>query len=413
MLMHQIARKSEARASTGRRWLIAVLFAVGLLCSAASPGSPFDSTSATILQICGLLLPLIAAFIWARPFFQVRAYRESAITTMLVSAFLISSGLSAAIATTQQGSSYPLIFSIGMVSSFIVYGVVWNFGEDRIRFSLEVYCILCTAFTLLTWVSTREPGARFGGVFHPNYWGLLCFTNFCLAFLIKSTVLRSAIQIGNILVIFDAQARSAILAITTAGIILAYFGWRTMRVRQNEKLLILLTGILMCAALGFFLRNEWFMFFSETFRLDDQYRGTASGFTGRTELWEDGWEIFKQNPFFGIGPRMEANYMQDNATNAHSGYISIFSQYGAIGASLFFTLALIRIVKLWSQAIESRPMANVGTAFICGYGVNAIFDPKLLNIGNPVSLLMLMFLFLPTGGSRRKLPFAPSRHVSM
>ena len=337
-------------------------------------------------------------------FLRPRVYKQSPAARILIGMFLCSAAISAGIASIVQNDTYPLIFTAGIAAAFVVCAGFWTFGEGQVVIALKTYCLTSSALFVVAWLLTRQPGTRFGALIHPNLWGLLCFANFSLSGLIPRSALRTAVQTGNLAIILDAQSRTALLATLVSAAVLAYFGLRSLRWRKHDKLLLTLAIVSVALASGFTLKRQIVTTFSDAFMLDDQYRGMGTGFSGRTELWEQGIAEIKDNPIFGVGPRMEVNYVS-GLGYSHSGYISTFAQYGVVGGTLFFSLVLVCVRRLWEMVVDRRPYIGVAISFVVGYGTVAIFEPKLISIGNPASLIALIFLLLPRESTMSRLIF--------
>jgi O-antigen ligase len=65
--------------------------------------------------------------------------------------------------------------------------------------------------------------------------------------------------------------------------------------------------------------------------LEDKYRGVGSGFTGRTDAWQEAYQFFEDNPFFGVGFRVHGQYMSGVIKSAHNGYLSMLADAGLAG----------------------------------------------------------------------------------
>jgi len=380
---------------------VSAALALALLCSAISAGFEETGGLSTLLQLPGILIPLSLGIGMLGPrFLEAPAWQKSPESGLLKTLFYASATISASLAALKFFDPFPLLFDGGIVLAFIVWSGVWRLEEEAVWSGLRAYCFLSTAAAVAIVIATGHRGVRFETFFHPNLWGLLCYSNFCFAGLFRKATLRIPIQAGNVVVILAAQSRSSLLATMVAGAVFCFFAVRSSRIRKEDKLLALIAAAGTCAVLAFLLREQLANSVSQALLLDDPYRGTSTGFTGRTELWQSGLRMIESYPLFGVGPRMEGHYMPGALPYAHSGYISTFAQYGLIGGTLFFGLVLIRARKLWLMAGRLRPGARVGAVLVVSYAVEAIFDPKLLSIGNPASLLLLAFLFLP--GARKR-----------
>jgi hypothetical protein len=393
-------RRQGIRKAHGSDSFVVGGLALSLLCSAAS--AAFEGTTVSMaLQLAGIVIPLaLGVALAGRRFAGAPVWRRSPEAALLTFLFLLSATVSACLAAAKYFDGYPLAFNTGTILAFIVWGGIWALDEESVWSAFRLYGLLSTAAIVTVWIATRHSGERFQSVLHPNLWGLLCFTNFCVSGLIRGAIVRVPMQVANILVILDAQSRSALLSTLVAAAVMCFFAARATRVRKEDAALMLIAAAVVCALLGFLLREKLVEYFAVAFRLNDLYRGSATGFSGRVELWQRGLAMIESNLLFGVGPRMEGNYITGDIQYSHSGYLSTLAQYGVIGGTLFFSVALLRARALWRMAMRRRPGAWVGAALIFGYAAEAAFEPKLLSIGNPASLLVLAFLLLPARAMR-------------
>ncbi len=388
-------RANKIRNEFRNHWLIGVALGVSLSCSAVS--AAFEGAAGSVvLQLAGILLPLALGIALAgQRFVLAPVWRRSPEAALLTFLFLVSATVSACLAAAKYYDLYPLAFNAGTILAFVVWGGIWALDEDSVWSAFRLYGLLSTTAVVAVWIVTRHSGERFQSLLHPNLWGLLCFANFCISGLMRGAIVRIPLQLANILVILDAESRSALLSTLVAAAVMCFFAARSARVRKEDAALTLIAATVVSIAAAFLLREKMADYFALAFRLNDRYRGSATGFSGRVDLWQRGLAMIGSNPLFGVGPRMEGNYITGEIQYSHSGYISTLAQYGVIGGTLFFSMALLRARALWRMAMRRRQGALVGAALVLGYAAEAAFEPKLLSIGNPVSLLLLAFLLLP------------------
>ena len=129
--------------------------------------------------------------------------------------------------------------------------------------------------------------------------------------------------------------------------------------------------------------------------LDDKYRGVGSGFTGRTDAWQEAYQFFVDNPWFGVGFRVHGQYMSGVIKSAHNGYLSMLADSGLVG--LITALALIGACakRLMGMARAGDHLAIIGLSFVVGYLFIAFFERLLINFGSATSTLMWIFLLMP------------------
>lgn len=361
--------------------------------SGVSPG--FSNSTETLLQTCSLLLLLsIGLVLKGRRFVEAPLYARSPFSALLVLLFLGSAVISG-LGAEDRGQSLLLVGGIAIC--LLVSGGAWSMSDREVKNALAVYAVAAAAASLGMWLAYRESGHRLAALVHPNYWGLICFGSFCLAGLVRSDYLSAAIRLISVLVILDAQSRTALLATAVSAIITGYFRLRAAPIRSDIKAGLLVGIAVFLAAISLVFTTELTGMLTQVFLLDDPWRGGGTGFTGRTELWRAGYDLFRAHPFFGVGAGMQKLFITGfgEIDHPHNGYLNTLDQFGAIGTGIFLVLSGISSRRLWQMAKTSTPGASIGIALVCGYALEAIFEPKLLNIGNPVSVITLMFLLQP------------------
>jgi O-antigen ligase len=138
---------------------------------------------------------------------------------------------------------------------------------------------------------------------------------------------------------------------------------------------------------------------SSLFFLNDRYRGLGTGFTGRVDAWQEALDLFQQNPAFGVGFRMHERYMT-TLSSAHNGYLSLLAEVGVVGTIPVFGLATLGGWRLFRRAVAGDSMAIFGFAFFSGYALLVVFERLFLNMGNPTSILVWIFLMI--GGRHQR-----------
>jgi O-antigen ligase len=128
---------------------------------------------------------------------------------------------------------------------------------------------------------------------------------------------------------------------------------------------------------------------------DDRYRGIGTGFTGRSDAWAESFNLFLQNPLFGVGFRVHSMYMT-TLSSAHNGYLSTLAEAGVAGFLALMALTVVCCRRLLRAAWTGDDLAVVGTSLVSGYLFVALFERYFINFGNPTSALVWLFLFMPS-----------------
>lgn len=136
------------------------------------------------------------------------------------------------------------------------------------------------------------------------------------------------------------------------------------RLTGRQKLAVLLTvSLLVCGAFAFVPSTSW----DRLSTVPNEFeQGTL---TGRTIIWEAGWEIFHEHPFVGIGANafrlivsrvLEEPIRTDQtamppAPPAHNTFLSVLVEQGVIGFALFCALLIALALSL--RTLPTLPQA--------------------------------------------------------
>ena len=163
-------------------------------------------------------------------------------------------------------------------------------------------------------------------------------------------------------------------------------------------LLIVLFGALMVA--GSFTLSS----------LSAAYQGSRgyidSILMGRISVWTAGWDVFTENPVFGVGPGSFPRFLDKYQgvvpalyahENAHNYYLQLLAETGVIGTVLFLTVVGISI---WKAIQFLRNQKIVSDPTLAMYGLlSAILVVLLTSItGHPLLLVKLQYFFWGTLG---------------
>jgi len=261
------------------------------------------------------------------------------------------------------------------------------------------------------YVDTRVQGRLTLGTAHPNFLGIVSFGLAVSALAVRPRILAALLIAGNIFIIIETESRSALGAVLLALLVFALLHAYQVRERRGALALI---GVIFCAAIVAVLYygtiESWF---SSLFFLNDRYRGLGTGFTGREGAWQEAIDLFMENPVLGVGFRMHERYMTVTPS-AHNGYLSILAETGIVGSAPLLVLTAILLWRLLREALGGEPIAILGFSFVTGYLFISFFERLFLNMGNPTSILVWIFLLVPrlsTSGTRSR--FRGTRRASM
>ena len=231
---------------------------------------------------------------------------------------------------------------------------------------------------------------------HPNLVGFL-FGAGAMVLLAKASIVDGRgkwIYIGatliSVLFVIAASARASVLALLVSATILLCI--------NVNRLGIKLVGGVFLSMFVFSVVNfgDVYAYLFEILDLASEQRGIESGASGRTELWQlgfdrmlhqGGWQLF-----FGEGLRSsEAEIIGFHTENS---YITIMLDSGIIFGSLVIFAILLNVLRAFNLAYREvhgkSYFYNALLGMMLFVVIESIFNRYLIGIGNPLSLLFIM-----------------------
>jgi O-antigen ligase len=340
-------------------------------------------------------LPLFLLFSGNRPVgFELFALSSHLEITAL--ALFFGSGLVSALLSIEPLTSTE--FLVLTLMTLALCARAWGISAQGVYDGLGLYAFLgaCT-LVALTVLFGFEAEERLGSFRNPNGIGLLCYGCAVLSLFLHKWYLRAIALVFSFYILFLTGSRTSAI-----GMIVAFsaFWLPTLVAAAPWKKLaaaVLAFGAFIVAAIYWDALSG---FLNDFFAVDDPHRGLTSGFSGRDVLWQYAWQLFVENPFFGVGFRLHDLYFAMSNPDiampgsAHNGFLAALAELGLVGSIPLFVWILSRLSPLWQSFWQDRE-ARVLFAFVCGYVFIAMFERFLLALGNPTSLAFLLILARP------------------
>jgi O-antigen ligase len=215
---------------------------------------------------------------------------------------------------------------------------------------------------------------------HPNLGGEI-FTAGVFASLIGQDLKRNAVQaVVLAAAVMVLQSRAALLTIMVM-CIMKYLD--VFDFRRGVFYIISVVGAT-CIAIAV---AAFFVDFNSIFLVNDQYRGADTGFVGRTELWQYGWDAFISAPIFGNGYGF---YYDNEVGGAHNFFIYLLVLFGMFGV-----LLLAMYIFLGYVLYKNNP--RVGRVLL-GFALLCIFNDRLFDLNPFPFFLHVTLLTVPRIG---------------
>jgi hypothetical protein len=334
-------------------------------------------------------------------FFMISRYRFMprglpTARTLVLMGFLLFAGLSG----FASPAPWQSLGQLGMMA--VVLLVILQFSTNLTsrgyESGLKIYCILGLA--ILVWFALYDykPGMRLGtgrDIMNPNAIALVAASIAVAAMAYRAWLLRYSFMITAAAALYMTGSRASALFMLIAISV-------TVLVRQRQMkqgTMLAVAGLGALAVISILLFGEFLIERSEEFlALGSVHRGVTSGVTGRIDAWGATWELFLQNPLFGVGFRAHEHTLKV-ATSAHNGYLAMLAEIGIFGFSCAIVFILMGLTVLWRKTRHEELLWTHSVLFglAVGYMVLGMFERYLINIGNPTSLLFLLSVLLPPG----------------
>jgi len=303
---------------------------------------------------------------------------------VLVGYFLVAHGLK-----SKKQINLFILLIIGLTSILAYQGVLQGLTGTSAGGMTPIYQNVVNADGF----SSALPRIRWYGPFNdPNDLGLalVLVMPFLLNFLFeKRWVFTVPLMALGLYAIYLTNSRGAMLSLAAS-----IFAYLVLRFRSMRGVVL---GIIL-AALG--------MIFGPS-RMSNMSAAEESA-NGRLEAWYEGFQMFKDNPFFGVGQGMFTDY---HYLTAHNSYVLVLSELGFFGSIFFMGFFVISFQWGYSNLLSYTPSLEfdntVRNKFCALYSslvglMTAMFFLSRSYIFLPFMLLALLtaFVNLPEYGEK-------------
>jgi len=206
---------------------------------------------------------------------------------------------------------------------------------------------------------------------------------------VRTRVVAMGVVLCGIGVIFLTGSRSAMLGTFVAIVVALYLLRKSF---GKKEIVVSCIVVLIAVVICFLYWSVVWGYISSFLALDSKYRGLTSGATGREIAWAAAWEIFKENPWLGVGYRAHRDVLKI-ASSAHNGYLATLVEVGILGFSSAMVIIFSGLIGLRRRAAAGERSSALLLALIFGYLVIAMFERFLFNQGNPTSLIFMLGVF--------------------
>lgn len=287
-----------------------------------------------------------------------------------------------------------------------IFSYAW-YEPKKIMSMFSFLAVALTAALLLVRLIYVSPVDRYYGSIHPNLLGAIALSaSICVSLSGRRALwLCHPVSLGMAVTIESRFAMLGIVFLIVAHLSLwrsRYFDRRMVLIMKIAATLLLLI-VLMINATALFL-------------VDDLDRGLSSGISGRYDVWTTALDAIGDEPW-GYG--FKNSY---RVTSGHNGYLNIIIQLGIIVGPIIIVVFLFKAASLFlnstfnRQRMPASPLpfgpkseesSLVAFPSFIALLIAGVFQPQLLNFGDPQGVLFLL-LFCKPSRIRPKLIHSPA-----
>lgn len=214
-------------------------------------------------------------------------------------------------------------------------------------YSFVIYGIFAfTSLTLRYGIDQLGPGLSriVNGVVFANIYILLAYQT------TSSKKMKYVASISLVLsywFILSAQSRQGFLLITLLALAFILVSYSTFK---YKRISLFVLSLIVCSALYTIINSTSFTenFLDRTTSQIDKGEGSTAS---RMYFYEIGWQYFKDNIFFGIGPGNFLNYV---GYDSHSSYIKHLSENGILSLFGIFTVLVYSFKKVFRNSVSNN-----------------------------------------------------------
>ncbi len=370
-------------------WLLGILFAIN-----TPEISPLVSQSVAFFWF-----PLWLVFHRKSVFLSAPVFVE---TPSIVLAIFVLGGAWFVSAMISQSPGEALGYTFAAIIGFFSCAAFWSYGQNALIKGLLIYAVIGISIIGLLYIMDSDGGGRFGSFRNPNGIALIVMGLVVSAFAVKNIYYRTILQIVALSIILMTGSRSPLIGSIIALSVYFVFSWSKLNSRQREMGFFVISILAVICIINF---DSIQALGSDHLSFDDKYRGLGTGFSGRVYAWERAIEIWSNQPWLGVGFKNHylyyinfqaygANYTY-GLSSAHNGYLALLAEVGIIGLLPIIYIVYTRIRRLLVLAKDGHRCAIIGVSLISGYLFVNVFENFFISMGNPTSILFLIFLMMP------------------
>ena len=288
-----------------------------------------------------------------------------------------------------HGDIRSIQYNALLLISIPAFSLIWKRFSNDISLVFSALSISLLGYLVAVPLVYGAPVDRFYGAIHPNTYGGIAVTAAACISLSKRPYLR----IGQFVSL--AGAISVDSRFSALGILIIIGGQQILSaITTGARAWGPWLGVGLLAAVALYFSAS----ILEIFGIEDADRGLVAGIAGRVDLWQLGIDYIAAD-ILGYG--FKNSY---DMTSGHNGFLNLAIQFGLMPAIVIVSTFIQQIWSLWNESRAERTnrapkirqtsqsiAMNILISFIALLA-GGFFQPQLINFGDPIGVLFLMFL---------------------
>jgi len=283
----------------------------------------------------------------------------------------------------------PLVYILDVVFVLTVATLVAACPDRRLLRSIaSQYSVFSVPFLIYIDLTGEMVWGRLSADLQPNVWGLMGLTVCLGAFARKLGPLTIVSFVVGAATILQASSRENLIALAAAVLVVVILYLRDMNAFRLSALLVgsCAAFVLVAVLLDPYIFDAVRFVNHDLLLVDDPYRGVGTGFSGRSGIWTETFDLWLTHPVFGVGFRQHEQFLA--GLPAHNAYLAMLADTGLLGLAVYLVLLVRSLLASWN--IGDRRTRRFVVSLLVTYVIIGFFERRAINVGNPYGVFFLL-----------------------
>jgi hypothetical protein len=220
----------------------------------------------------------------------------------------------------------------------------------------------------------------------------------------RRNVFQKALVIATIGIcawfVYAATSRGTVVAVVVSVILACFLRFYKRGFTTKRMLVGSITGTSLLLASLIVPLGPVYDFIDEHLELSSPYRGLDTGLTGRIAVWRSVLEVLKDGSWLSGNGLRSTDQIAYDINTVDNGYLVLLYEAGvvpAIGICLLYLTHTSRVIRNYLRSRDTEDSRGLMALVLVtiAFFTNNLTARYLFGMGNPYSLMMLVFLAAP------------------